>query len=74
MLFVLQCDVLVLGAGASGLAAARRLTDFGLKVREGEELQGPCWSRKPGRLWRSKCAVTTQGVPVTKLHLHVCNQ
>lgn len=33
MLFVLQCDVLVVGAGASGLAAARRLTDFGLKVR-----------------------------------------
>ena len=30
--FVFQCDVLIIGAGVSGVAAAGRLADFGLKV------------------------------------------
>jgi hypothetical protein len=31
--FLFQCDVLVIGAGVSGIAAARRMVDFGLKVK-----------------------------------------
>ncbi|KAL8581082.1 hypothetical protein ACOMHN_012733 [Nucella lapillus] len=41
-----QCDVVVIGAGVSGLAAARRLTDFGLKVKVLESK-----SRVGGRVW-----------------------
>ena len=45
---MLQCDVLVIGAGASGIAAARRLWEFGLKVRDDS-------GRTLGQLLNSNC-------------------
>jgi len=33
-MFCLQTSVVVIGAGASGIAAARRLQDFNVKVSE----------------------------------------